>query len=162
MSRFCSKDHVIYHEFGYKTANHPINSISKYWMENVNDMVEPFVLNPFWSSPPSPDFSGSELSSNDVEAPLAPLVEFGGLSPTTLANVGDSSITITSLKFQFDSFTLHPLIDIRQQCKILLELYSFSSSFLRKCSAQFFSPALPMHSEHASKNIWSGSLWDLY
>ena len=74
-------------------------------MENVNDMVEPFVLNPFWSSPPSPDFSGSELSPNDVEAPLAPLVEFGGLSPTTLANVGDSSITITSLKFQFDSFT---------------------------------------------------------
>ena len=79
-------------------------------MENVNDMVEPFVLNPFWSSPPSPDFSGSELSPNDVEAPLAPLVEFGGLSPTTLANVGDSSITMTSLKFQFDSFThIHKL-----------------------------------------------------
>ena len=71
-------------------------------MENVNDMVEPLVLNPFWLSPPSPDFSGSELSPKEVEAPPLGFVELVGLSPTTLANVGDSSVTITSLKFQLD------------------------------------------------------------
>ena len=74
-------------------------------MEHMNDMVEPLVLNPFGMSLPSPDFSGSGLSPKEVEVLPLEFVELGGLSPTTLANVGDSSITITSLKFQFNTMT---------------------------------------------------------